>query len=63
MSDLSKTISLIHGYTDQSWELTTDLPTEERQGVILVQFHEGTEEQAVEELHRAIETMLEARFG
>ena len=63
MSDLSDRIRTIHGETEQSWELTTSLPTEDDQGIILLQIAEGTHQDTVREIHRLIESACEGILG
>ena len=63
MSDLSKTVAVCHGETDQSWELTTSLPTECEQGIILLQVAAGTDPVAIREIHRIIESTVEGVLG
>ena len=63
MNDLAKTITLIHGSTDRSWEMTTDFPTEDEQGIILLQFLEGTDPDAVEKLRVVIEHAVRGILG
>ncbi len=63
MSDLARTIEMIHGPTDSAWEITTDLPTEDTQGVILLQVPAGTPPSLVEQLHELIETSAEGILG
>ena len=63
MSDLSDRIRTIHGETEQSWERTTSLPTEDDQGIILLQIAEGTHQDTVHEIHKIIESALEGILG
>ena len=62
MSDLATTIGLILGEPEHSWELTTALPTEEQQGVILLQVPPGTDRVAIRTLHEAIEQLAQSYF-
>ena len=62
MSDLATTIGLILGEPEHSWELTTSLPTEDTQGVILLQIPPGTDRRAIRNLHEAIEQMAQSYF-
>jgi len=59
MSDLQRQIAIIHGETEQTWEVSTALPTETEQGVILVQVPAETDPAAIRKLHEMIETMLD----
>ena len=63
MTDLARTIGLIHGDTEQAWELTTSLPTEDQQGILLIQIAEDTHPDTVREIHNIIESALEGILG
>lgn len=61
--DLRQTIRLTVGDTESEWQVTTALANQYEQGVTIIQYAAGMPKEAIEAIHRLIETALEAISG
>jgi len=58
--DVRRNLRIIFGEHEEAWTMHAALPTEDEGGGIVVQFPEGTDQNAVLELHRHLTELLEA---